>query len=151
MGRYAIAAKGQAILEADMAANLKDDSRTRFSGDELRGFTATVFERLGVPAADAAAGAEVLVDADLAGIDSHGIAHLASHRGYAPGLKQGIVNPAPKMQVLRDSPVAASWDADAGLGVVVAWKAMEAAIAKAEATGIGMVAVRNSRHFGAAG
>ncbi len=134
-----------------MVANLKDERRERFSGDELRSFTATVFEKLGVPAADAAAGAEVLVDADLAGIDSHGIAHLASHRGYAPGLKQGIVNAAPKMQVLRDSPVAASWDADAGLGVVVGWKAMEAAIAKAQASGIGMVAVRNSRHFGAAG
>jgi len=117
----------------------------------LRRFTAGVFEHLGVPAADAAMGAEVLIDADLAGIESHGIAHLPWHRGYAPGLKQGIVNPTPAIAVLRDSPVAATWDADAGLGIVVARKAMEAAIAKARATGIGMVAVRNSRHFGAAG
>lgn len=127
------------------------DRRDRYRAEDLRGFTAAVFESLGVPHGDAGLGATVLIDADLAGIESHGIAHLPWHPGYAPGLKQGIVNPTPEIKVLRDSPVAASWDADSGLGVVVAAKAMEACIAKAEATGIGMVAVRNSRHFGTAG
>lgn len=127
------------------------DTRERFRADELRDFTAAVFESLGLDAADALLGAAVLVDADLAGIESHGIAHLPWHPGYAPGLKQGIVNPRPSITVDRDSPVAATWDADAGVGVVVAARAMEACIAKAAATGIGMIAVRNSRHFGAAG
>jgi len=128
-----------------------DDQRTRFSATELQRFTAAVFQALGVPPADAALGAEVLVDADLAGIESHGIAHLPWHPGYAPGLQQGIVNPNPVVAVLRDSPVASTWDGDGGLGVVVAAKAMDACIKKAEATGIGMIAVRNGRHFGAAG
>ena len=132
-------------------AKLLDDHRDRFRTEELRRFTAAVFVSLGVPGNDAELGAEVLIDADLAGIESHGIAHLPWHPGYAPGLKQGIVNPKPSIEVLRDSPVAASWDGDSGVGVVIAAKAMEAAMAKAAATGIGMVAVRNSRHFGAAG
>ncbi len=55
------------------------------------------------------------------------------------------------MKVLRDSPVAATWDADGGLGVLIATKAMQACMAKAEATGIGMIALTNGRHFGAAG
>ena len=133
-----------------MATTL-NDHRPRYRAEDLRQFTASVFKSLGLPRDDASLGAEVLIDADLAGIESHGIAHLPWHPGYAPGLKQGIVNPNPKVAVLRDSPVAASWDADAGVGVVIAAKAMHAAIAKAEASGIGMIAVRNSRHFGAAG
>lgn len=129
----------------------KKDDRPRFSAEDLRSLTAATFEGLGLSHEDAELGAEVLIDADLAGIESHGIAHLPWHPGYAPGLRSGIVNAAPKVAILRDSPVAASWDADGGLGVVVAARAMEAAIAKAEATGIGMVALRNARHFGAAG
>jgi LDH2 family malate/lactate/ureidoglycolate dehydrogenase len=134
-----------------MASIDPNDPRPRFDGEDLRRFTAIAFERCDMGPEEAAIGAKVLVDADMAGIESHGIAHLASHRGYVPGLRQGIVNPLPNITKIRDSPVAASWNADGGLGVYVGWKAMDAAMAKARATGIGMVAVRNSRHFGAAG
>lgn len=127
------------------------DSRPRFDAAALRHFTAAVFQRLGLPPGDAALGAEVLIDADLAGIESHGIAHLPWHPGYAPGLKSGIVKPVAEIIVERDSPVAATWDANGGLGVVVGQRAMSACIDKARATGMGTIAVRNSRHFGAAG
>ncbi|MEO8540378.1 MAG: Ldh family oxidoreductase [bacterium] len=127
------------------------DTRARFAPAALVGFTASVLEAMGMPETDAARGSEVLVDADLAGIESHGIAHLAWHPGYVPGFKRGLINPRPNVRALRDSPVAATWDADGGFGVLVAAKAMAAAIEKAEATGIGMVAVTNGRHFGAAG
>ena len=127
------------------------ESRARYGASALRVFTAQVFERLGVPAADAATAAEVLVDADLAGIESHGIAHLPWHPGYAPGLRSGAVAAVAEVTVLRDSPVAATWDAGGGLGVLTARQAMEVAIAKAETTGVGTVAVTNGRHFGAAG
>lgn len=127
------------------------DPRPRYDAEALRTFTAAVFEHYGVPADDARRGAEVLVDADLAGIESHGIAHLPWHPGYAPGLKKGIVNPVPGVQVLRDSPVAASWDGGGGVGVIVAARAMDTCIAKARETGMGMVTVGNGRHFGAAG
>jgi LDH2 family malate/lactate/ureidoglycolate dehydrogenase len=134
-----------------MAAPSGPDTRPRFAAAVLREFTAAVFNRLGMPPTDAAEAAEVLIDADLAGIESHGIAHLPWHPGYAPGFARGLVNPGPRLRVLRESPVAATWDADGGLGILIARRAMLAAIAKAEATGIGMVAVRNGRHFGAAG
>ncbi len=127
------------------------ETRARYRHPELLEFTAAVFERLGMPAADAVTGAEVLLDADLAGVESHGIAHLPWHPGYAPGLKRGVINPNPVVKVLRESPVTAAWDGDAGLGVLIAKRAMEATIAKAEAAGVGMIAVKNGRHFGAAG
>jgi len=127
------------------------DTRHRFRHEQLVTLTAEILVRLGMPQSDAARGAEVLLDADLAGIESHGIAHLPWHPGYAPGFKRGIVNPTPQVNVLRDSPVAATWDADGGLGVLIGARAMDAAIAKAANTGIGMVAVTNGRHFGAAG
>jgi LDH2 family malate/lactate/ureidoglycolate dehydrogenase len=127
------------------------DTRPRYDGAALRDFTADVFEHFGLTPEDAVVAAEVLVDADLQGIESHGIAHLPWHFGYVPGLKSGVVNPRPQVKFERESPVAATWDADGGLGVLVGKRAMEACIEKAKTTGIGMVAVRNGRHFGAAG
>lgn len=128
-----------------------EDTRPRFRHPDLLTFTASVLEALGMTSDDAARGAEVLLDADLSGIESHGIAHLAWHSGYVPGFRRGVINPTATVRVLRDSPVAATWDGDGGFGVLNAAKAMDAAIAKAEATGIGMVALTNGRHFGAAG
>jgi L-2-hydroxycarboxylate dehydrogenase (NAD+) len=113
------------------------DTRPRYAAGDLRAFTQAVFEHYGVPRDDAEIGAEVLIDADLAGIESHGIAHLPWHPGYAPGLQRGIVNPRPTIAVLRESSVAATWDAGGGIGVITAQKAM--------------IGVRNGRHFGAAG
>ena len=127
------------------------DSRERFEAGALRDHTAATFERFGMPAADAALAAEVLIDADLKGIESHGIAHLTWHTGYVPGLRDGRVNPTPEIRVLRETPATLALDGDGGMGVVVATEAMDRCIARAEAAGIGMVTVRNGRHFGAAG
>ncbi|PZC41841.1 MAG: Malate/lactate/ureidoglycolate dehydrogenase, LDH2 family [Chloroflexi bacterium] len=134
-----------------MAGPDAPDNRDRFDAADLRGFTATVLLHYGMPPDAAARSAEILVDADLAGIESHGIAHLPWHSGYAPGFESGAVNPRPEIAVLRESPVSAAWDADGAFGLLVGAQAMDAAIAKAEASGIGMVTVRNGRHFGAAG
>lgn len=128
-----------------------NDTRARYRHEDLSGLTAGVFVAYGMAPAEAAIAAAVLVDADLSGIESHGIAHLPWHPGYAPGFQRGLVNPRPEVKVLRESPVAATWDGDGGLGVLVARQAMEKTIEKATATGIGIVAVKNGRHFGAAG
>ena len=127
------------------------EGRERFEAEGLRRFTAAAFVHFGVTPEDAATGAEVLVDADLQGIESHGIAHLNAHPGYVPGLKSGIVNPRPEVKVLRETATTAAWEADGGLGVVVAKHAMDACLEKADTAGIGMVTVTNGRHFGAAG
>ncbi len=130
---------------------MPDDNRPRYNASDLRDLTTAVFASFGIPQADAELGATVLVDADLAGIESHGIAHLPWHPGYAPGLARGIVKATPDVKVLRETPVSAAWDGEGGVGGIVAPKAMEACIAKAEASGIGMVTVTGGRHFGAAG
>ncbi len=127
------------------------DTRDRYEAEDLRSFTRAVLEHYGVPPGDAVIGAEVLVDADLVGIDSHGIAHLPWHIGYAPGFQAGVVNPTPEIQVLRETPVSAAWDGDGGFGTIVCQKAMTTCIEKAKTSGLGMVTVRNGRHFGAAG
>lgn len=123
----------------------------RYAAGELIDFTANVFAHLGIEEQDARLAAEVLVDADLMGIDSHGIAHLPSHGSYAPALKDGRVNPKPNIRVVRETPATALIDGDSGLGLITGHRAMSLAIEKAHNTGVGSVAVYNSRHYGAAG
>lgn len=124
---------------------------SRYPSEGLCRFTADVLTRFGLTREDANLGASVLHDADLAGVDTHGIANLATHAHYVPGLLSGHVDPRPTVAVLRDAPVGAAWDSGRGFGPVVAHRAMEAAIAKAEEAGVGMVTVRDGRHFGANG
>jgi L-2-hydroxycarboxylate dehydrogenase (NAD+) len=123
----------------------------RFAAAELVEFTARVLVACGMPDEDARLGAGVLVDADLMGIDSHGIAHLATHNGYVPGFRSGHVNPTPEIRAVRETASTALLDADRGFGPLVGYRAMELAIRKAKEAGSGSVAVTNSRHFGAAG
>ncbi|MFQ5873324.1 MAG: Ldh family oxidoreductase, partial [Dehalococcoidia bacterium] len=127
------------------------ENYSRFRVEELRRFVRDVFVHYGIPDDDAAIGAEILVDADLRGIDSHGVAHLASHVAYAAGLQSGLVNPRPRWRVVKETATTALMDGDGGLGLIVAYRAMELAIRKAGEGGVGMVTVANSRHFGAAG
>jgi LDH2 family malate/lactate/ureidoglycolate dehydrogenase len=95
-----------------------------------------------------ATAAEVMVDTDLAGIDSHGISMLMLYE-EALGLDQ--LNPRPQPRIVRQTPVTALIDGDAGLGHVSAVMGMELAIEKAKSAGVGIVSVFNSTHFGAAG
>jgi len=122
----------------------------RVPAEVLLRFTAGVFEKLGVPPADAAAAAEALVHADLMGIDSHGVARLATHPGYVRGLQRGLIAARAELRVEHEAPATALLDGGNGLGVVVATRAMELAIAKARAAGAGFVSAANTHHFGIA-
>jgi L-2-hydroxycarboxylate dehydrogenase (NAD+) len=123
----------------------------QYAADELVRFTTDVLMACGMPEDEARIGAEVLIDADLMGIDSHGIAHLATHNGYVPGFRSGNVNPTPNIHPVRETAATALLDGDGGFGPLVGYRAMQLAIAKAKEVGSGSVAVVNSRHFGAAG
>jgi L-2-hydroxycarboxylate dehydrogenase (NAD+) len=123
----------------------------RYAAADLIAFTKAALIECGMPEEDAEIGATVLVDADLNGVDSHGIAHLPSHGGYVPGFKAGTVNPTPNIHAVRETPATALLDGDRGFGPLVSYRAMQLAIEKAKAVGSGSVAVTNSRHFGAAG
>lgn len=92
--------------------------------------------------------AEVLVDCDLRGIDTHGISLLALYAGW---LRGGGFDLAAKPEIERDGPSYALINAHGGLGFAVSVQAVEMAVEKARQTGIAAVGVRNSHHFGAAG
>lgn len=115
----------------------------------LRRTVTEVFVACGVPAEDAADGADVLVSADLRGVETHGVSNML--RLYVSWLTNGDVNPTPAVQVLREAPGIANLDGDRGLGVLQGRKAMQLAIEKARATGVGVVTLRNSGHLGAVG
>lgn len=106
-----------------------------------------VFIRMGHSQEDAYLATDVLLEADMRGIDSHGIARLP---GYVRLWQAGRLNAKPKIKVVRETAAAATVDGDAGLGLIVAARAMDIAIKKASGTGIGMVSVCNSNHFGIA-
>jgi LDH2 family malate/lactate/ureidoglycolate dehydrogenase len=91
---------------------------------------------------------DVMLATDLAGVDSHGISMLMD---YDQSRLKGKLNLRAKPRVVRENPVTALIDADAGLGHPAAVMGMELAIKKAQALGVGVVAVTNSHHFGAAG
>jgi len=114
----------------------------------LRQFTIDVFASIGCPIKDAELGAKVLLSADLRGIDSHGVARLS---GYVRLWEAKRINSIPTIRVVHETPSTAVIDGDSGLGLVVAPKAMEIAIEKANNVGTGWVAVKNSNHFGIAG
>ncbi len=127
---------------------MSDPSTPRYTAERLADFTTQVFQHFGVPEPDAQTAAEILVLSDLRGIDSHGVARLASYVGL---LKDGRINTRPQMKIVRESPSTATLDGDNGLGLVVGPKANEIAMDKADTVGTGWVAVRNSHHYGIAG
>ncbi len=103
----------------------------------------------GVPAADAEIIGHVLIESDKRGIDSHGIGRLKPI--YIDRINWGILNPTTKIDIVKETETTAVLDGNNGMGHVVSKKAMEMAIEKAKAHGMGMVAVRNSTHYGIAG
>jgi LDH2 family malate/lactate/ureidoglycolate dehydrogenase len=96
----------------------------------------------------AAMTANLMTETDLLGVDSHGVSMLMM---YETLYRNGQLNLKPDIRTLRETPCTALIDGDAGLGHPAAAAAMNLAVDKALAVGIGMVGVRNSHHFGAAG
>lgn len=115
----------------------------------LERFMTDVLKGAGVPAADAAICADVLITADKLGIDSHGISRLKTI--YYDRIKQGILSPKTRFEIVRETPATAVIDGHNGMGHVIAKRAMALAIRKAKRYGLGMTAVRNSTHYGIAG
>ncbi|MBS7608706.1 Ldh family oxidoreductase [Candidatus Bathyarchaeota archaeon] len=124
------------------------DEYVRVDHESLRSFVADVLAAYGVPEEDSRIVADVLVTADLMGIESHGVQRL---RRYTVGIQVGSVNPKAKPSVVRESASTVLVDGNSGLGQVVAYNAMEIAIKKAAEVGVSVVGVRNSHHFGIAG
>jgi len=121
---------------------------SKIPADELRRFVMRTFAGLGVPVHDAEICADVIVSADLFGIQSHGVSRL---KYYCDRISDGIQNPLTVVDVVRETETTAVIDGNNGMGQVIAHQAMTVAIEKAKQQGLGCVAVKNSSHFGIAG
>jgi LDH2 family malate/lactate/ureidoglycolate dehydrogenase len=118
--------------------------------DLLERFTKDVLTGIGVPPADAAICADVLVTADRRGIDSHGVGRLKTIY-YDRIVKDRVQQPVTRFEVVRDVKATALVDGHHGMGMVISQRCMSMAIQKAREHGVGMVAARNSTHYGIAG
>ncbi|MEA2721214.1 MAG: hypothetical protein QOJ39_3078 [Candidatus Eremiobacteraeota bacterium] len=116
---------------------------------ELKSFVSTVLTKVGVAPDDAAIVADVLVAADLRGVESHGVARLQSY--YVSRIRAGQLEAKPDVQTVRETPTSLLVDAGNGLGHPVAKRTMERILQKAGQSGAAFGAVRNSNHYGIAG
>jgi LDH2 family malate/lactate/ureidoglycolate dehydrogenase len=123
---------------------------TTYAGfDKLESFMKDVFIKVGVPPQDAAVCAEILIESDKRGIDSHGIGRFKPF--YIDRIKDGIQRPVTNFEVVKDYLATAVVDGHDGMGHVIGKKSMQIAIDKAKKYGLGMVVTRNSTHYGIAG
>lgn len=114
----------------------------------LREFVERLYGAYGLNGQDAAIVADVLLAADLRGVDSHGVSRL---HWYDEWIEKGLINLTPDMAVVNEAKTTALVDGDNGLGMIVGKYAMNIAIDKARAYGSGFAAVRRSNHYGIAG
>jgi L-2-hydroxycarboxylate dehydrogenase (NAD+) len=112
-------------------------------------FMTDALKAVGVPEDDAKVCAEILITSDKRGIDSHGINRLKPI--YIDRIKDGILSPTTNFEVVKEGPATAVIDGHNGMGHVIGKRSMAMAIEKAKQYGLGMVAVRNSTHYGIAG
>jgi len=120
----------------------------RVYAEELKRFVGEVFVHLDVPEDEAHIVADVLVAADLRGVDSHGVARL---KRYVKGIRGGLILPWTHTTIVQETPTTALLDGGNGMGQVVGKRAMTLCIEKAQRVGAAFVSVRNSNHYGIAG
>ena len=118
------------------------------NNEKLLQFTEKVFKTFGISNEDAHVCADNLVTADMRGIPSHGVARL---KRYVDGMKSGLIFAQNKPEIVKETPSTATVDGNGGLGQIVAHFATKLAIEKGKKSGVGIVTVRNSNHFGIAG
>lgn len=120
--------------------------QTILAPEELKAFVIAVSLKHGVSQVDSEIFADSLVDANLKGVDTHGVTRLSI---YLKRIKLGLINPKPQMKFEQKFPTAAILDADNGLGQVAGVKAVKKAMEIAQEFGVSAVGVKNSQHFGA--
>ncbi len=121
------------------------ETRVRLSVQSLMDFTVRAFLRVGLTQVDAETMADVLIGADIRGIDSHGAPRL---RMYVERLRDGLTNPEPCIATVSETPGTLVLDGNNGSGPIVGTYAMRRCIEKARENGVATVTMRNSNHYG---
>lgn len=117
------------------------------AAERLQTFVAALFERAGLPVAEAAVAADCLVLANLRGVDTHGVFRVPT---YLKRLRAGLTSPTPDIRITRVAHSALHVDGDSGMGSVVGTRTMAATIDLARETGVAVASVKNSTHYGMA-
>lgn len=125
------------------------ETRPYVPWDLINNFMIDVFKAYGVPAEDAAICADVLLESDRRGIESHGCNRFKPI--YLDRIKNGTLLPVTKIDILKDTPTTVVMDANNGMGMVAAHKMMEMLIEKAKIYGMAGGTIMNSTHYGIAG
>lgn len=115
----------------------------------MESFITDSFKAYGVPEEDAAICADVILESDRRGIESHGCNRLKPI--YLDRFENGTLLPVTKIDIIKETPTTVVLDANDGLGMVASKRAMDIAIKKAKEFGMGGAAVKNSTHYGIAG
>ena len=115
----------------------------------MNDFMIDVFKAYGVPEDDAKICADVLLESDRRGIESHGVNRFKPI--YLDRIRSGVQQPVTRLEIVRETPTTAVVDGHDGMGQVIGYRSMEMAIRKAKEYGMGMVVARNSCHYGIAG
>ncbi len=116
--------------------------------NQLTQISTTAFQKAGVPTEDARLITDLLIKANLAGHDSHGVIRIPS---YISGVRNNSIRPHPKIQTCDETPTSARMDGDRGFGQVVLTKGVEIALEKCNQTPISLVTVMNYSHCGQLG
>ena len=118
----------------------------RVAVEDARWTTEELFKVAGMPEDDAKQAADVLIYADLRGVETHGVSNML--RSYIRQLKEGTINPTPQWKIVKENRATCVIDGDGGHGLVIAPIGMKEAIKRASEFGIGAVSVMNCRHLG---
>ena len=128
--------------------HVPSDEAVHVNKDDMHAMVVDIFLKMGMPPDEAEVASDVLVYADIRGIETHGVSNML--RNYVKSFGEGGINPTPNPKIVREMPAAATLDCDGGHGLVVGPMAMEMAIERAKVYGIGTITANNGRHFGAA-
>jgi LDH2 family malate/lactate/ureidoglycolate dehydrogenase len=133
----------------DQRVELEDvpDTPVAVDAKQVATFATAVLQAVGVPAADAELVADSLLVADLWGHQSHGVMRLS---WYVNRIRAGVMKPVTTPETLADMGGVVVVDGHDGVGQVLAAYAARTAVGRARDHGVGVVAVRNSNHFGTA-
>ena len=119
-----------------------------YSYEQLKRFCTDAFIKFGFTAEESDIIVDVLLTSDMYGIESHGMQRLVR---YHKGIEKGLIKIDAKPEIVFETPVSAVIEGNDGMGQLLGYKAMNIAIEKAKTTGMAVVTVRNSNHYGIAG
>ena len=125
------------------------ETRPYVSWDLMNNFMIDVFKCYGVPEEDAKICADVLLESDRRGIESHGCNRFKPI--YLDRIENGTLLPVTKIDIVKETPTTVVMDANDGMGMVASWHMMNKLIEKAKTYGMAGGAIYNSTHYGIAG